>query len=157
MIREILPAVQDRNARITVVGGGPSRAIRLEADSAALPTEVTGRVPSTEPYFRRSRLMAVPLRFGGGTRLKILESLARGVPVLSTAVGCEGLGLRHEHDVVIADDPRGFAEWIDRLLTDDELCTSLARNGRWTVEQRFDWSAIGDRLEEALLEIAGPR
>ena len=157
MIREILPAVRNRNARITVVGGGPSRAIRLEADSAALPTEVTGRVPSTEPYFRRSRLMAVPLRFGGGTRLKILESLARGVPVLSTAVGCEGLGLRHEHDVVIADDPRGFAEWIDRLLSDDELCSSLARNGRQTVEQRFDWSAIGDRLQEALLEIAGPR
>ena len=157
MIREILPAVRNRNARITVVGGGPSRAIRREADSAALPTEVTGRVPSTEPYFRRSRLMAVPLRFGGGTRLKILESLARGVPVLSTDVGCEGLGLRHERDVIIADDPRRFAEWIDRLLSDDELCSSLARNGRETAEQRFDWSAIGDQLQEALLEITGPR
>jgi polysaccharide biosynthesis protein PslH len=155
MIREILPQVRNRDAQLTVVGGGPSRAIREEAGAAAMPTEVAGRVPSTEPYFARSRLQAVPLRFGGGTRLKILESLARGVPVLSTAVGCEGLGLTHEHDVVIADDPRRFAEWIDRLLTDDELCASLARNGRRTAEQRFDWSAIGDRVDEALLAITG--
>lgn len=155
LIREILPRVRTRAARLTLVGGGPSRRVVREAASAALPTEVAGRVPSTEPYFERSRLLVVPLRFGGGTRFKILEALARGLPVLSTSMGCEGLDLRHESEVLIADDPGRFAESIDRLLDDDELCESLARRGRRAVEERYDWRRIGDRLDEALSRVAG--
>lgn len=155
LIREILPRIRRRDARLTLVGGGPSRRVVREAASATLPTELAGRVPSTEPYFERSRLLVVPLRFGGGTRLKILEALARGLPVLSTAMGCEGLGLTHEREIVIADDPGRFAEWIDRLLDDDELCDSLARSGRRAVEERYDWRRIGDRLDDALSRVAG--
>ena len=115
---------------------------------------MTGRVASTEPYFARSRLMVVPLRFGGGSRLKILESFARGVPVLTTAIGGEGLALEHGRDAIVEDDPARFAGWIERLLGDDELCRSLAREGRRTAERRYDWSAIGGRLAEALERFA---
>src|SRR5436190_1147245 len=157
LIREILPGIGTPGARLTLLGGGVSRSVAREAASAAVPTEAVGRVVSTEPYFERSRILVVPLRFGGGTRFKILEALARGLPVLSTSMGSEGLGLTHGREIVIADEPGRFAEWIDRLLEDDGLCESLARNGRRVVEERYDWRRIGDRLDDALSRVAGRR
>jgi len=157
LIREILPDIGTRDARLTLLGGGVSRRVAREAASAAVPTEAVGRVASTEPYFERSRVLVVPLRFGGGTRFKILEAMARGLPVLSTSMGSEGLGLTHGREIVIADEPGRFAEWIDRLLEDDGLCESLARNGRRVVEERYDWRRIGDRLDDALSRVAGRR
>jgi polysaccharide biosynthesis protein PslH len=155
LIREILPRVRRRDALLTVVGGSPPRLVARQAASAPLPTEVVGRVPSTQPYLEGSRLLAAPLRFGGGTRIKILEALARGLPVVTTSLGCEGLGLTHERELLIADDPQRFAEAIDRLLDDDELCESLARRGRQVVEERYDWRRIGERLDAALSRVAG--
>ena len=155
LISEILPLLQGRDARLTLVGGGRSRAIAKRAASAAVQTEFAGRVVNTEPYFDRSRLLAVPLRFGGGTRFKILEALARGVPVVSTTLGCDGLGLTSERELLIADRPAEFASSIDRLLADDELCASLARRGRELVEQRYDWRVIGESLDAALSRVAG--
>ena len=157
LIREILPSIGIRDARLTLLGGGVSRRVAREAASAAVPTEAVGRVVSTEPYFERSRMLVVPLRFGGGTRFKILEALARGLPVLSTSMGSEGLGLTHGREIAIADEPGRFAEWIDRLLEDDGLCELLARNGRRVVEERYDWRRIGDRLDDALSRVAGGR
>jgi glycosyltransferase involved in cell wall biosynthesis len=157
LIREILPGIGTRGASLTLLGGGVSRRVAREAASAAVPTEAVGRVVSTEPYFEGSRMLVVPLRFGGGTRFKILEALARGLPVLSTSMGSEGLGLTHGREIVIADEPERFAEWIDRLLEDDGLCESLARNGRRVVEERYDWRRIGDRLDDAVSRVAGRR
>jgi glycosyltransferase involved in cell wall biosynthesis len=102
-------------------------------------------------------MLVVPLRFGGGTRLKILEALARGVPVVSTPLGCEGLGLVHERDVIVAEGPVALAAAIDRLLVDDELSLSLSREGRKTVEQRYDWSRLGERFERVVAGVAGSR
>jgi glycosyltransferase involved in cell wall biosynthesis len=87
--------------------------------------------------------------------LKILESLARGVPVVSTTIGAEGLGLVHSHDVILADDPADFAAWIDRLLSDDELCRALAVAGRRAAE-RHDWAHAIEPLEQALLPLISP-
>lgn len=150
LIDEILPRLRRRDAHVTVVGADPPRQAHHAARTAGLPVELTGRVESTEPYFERCRIIAVPLRFGGGTRLKILEAMARGVPVVTTSLGCEGLGLVAGREAAVADDPASFAAQVDRLLEDDELCRSLARRARELVERRFDWSRIGDRLEAAL-------
>lgn len=150
LIDEVLPRLQSPRARLEVVGSNPPRSIHAAAARASVPVEIAGRVPSTEPSFERNRLLAVPLRIGGGTRLKILESLARGVPVVTTAIGCEGLGLTHGRDAIIADEPEELARWIDRLLEDDELCLGLAREGRRLVESRFDWRLIGETLDAAL-------
>jgi glycosyltransferase involved in cell wall biosynthesis len=153
LIRMVLPLVRDPRVRLTIVGDEPPPSIR-EAAATAGNVEVTGRVADTAPYFARARALVVPLRFGGGTRLKILEALARGVPVITTAVGGEGLGLVDGHDALIAADHASLASSIDRVLADDALCVALATHGRQTAE-RFDWRHSGDALARALDQIVG--
>jgi glycosyltransferase involved in cell wall biosynthesis len=154
LIREVAPHVRRRGSTLTIIGGDPPRALRREAERSPLRVELPGVVASTEPFFGRSRFMIVPLRFGAGTPLKVLESLARGVPVLSTSIGCQGFELTPGRDVVIADRPAELAGWIDRLLEDDELCEALSRNGREVAERLYDWRRVGDGLERALDAVA---
>lgn len=153
LVRDILPYVSHEGATLTVIGSNPRPEIAEIARQARLPTELAGEVETTVPYLERARLLVVPLRFGGGTRLKILEALARGVPVVTTSLGCEGLDVEHEQHVLVADDPRSFAAAIDRACRDDDLCRALARSGRELVEARYDWVPIGGRLHETLLEL----
>jgi glycosyltransferase involved in cell wall biosynthesis len=147
LAREILPEVIRRDAAVTIVGSHPKRAVYDAAAQSSVPMEIAGFVEDTNPYWGKARVFAVPLRIGGGTRLKILEALARGVPVLTTSLGCEGLAVRHEEEVIMADTPEEFAGWLDRLLEDDELCQRLVRRGRRTVEERYDWSRIGELFD----------
>lgn len=150
LLREIAPRLRHPGARIALVGADPPPELRVAAAAAALPVEVTGRVADIAAWWRSSRVLAVPLRIGGGTRLKIIEAMAHGLPVVTTSLGCEGLDVEHEHDIVVADDPAQFARWVDRLLGDDELAARLALAGRETVQGRYDWRTIGDALERAL-------
>lgn len=154
LVDDVLPRLRRRDATVTLVGSNPRPSLRRIARRATLDVHVAGFVPSTEPYFERSRVFVVPLRYGGGTRLKILEALARGVPVVTTSVGCEGLELEHGRELVVADDPADFAQWVDRLLEDDDLCLELALRGRATVEERYDWRAIGAAFARTLEAVA---
>ena len=95
-------------------------------------------------------MLLVPLRFGGGTRLKILESFARGCPVVSTTVGCEGLAVEDERELLIADGAPALARSIDLLLSNPKLGQRLATSGRALVEAEYDWATIADRLEDSL-------
>jgi len=153
LLDEIAPRLSHPGARIALVGALPPPELRAAAAAAALPVEVTGRVERIAPWFGSSRLLAVPLRIGGGTRLKIIEAMAHGLPVVTTSIGCAGLDVEHERDILIADDPADFARWVDRLLDDDALAADLARRGRETVERRYDWRAIGDVLERAVTDL----
>jgi glycosyltransferase involved in cell wall biosynthesis len=155
--REALPLLRRPDARLTVVGGGAPQALLRTLRQAPVRVEATGFVERTDPYFARARVMVVPLRIGGGTRLKILEALARGVPVVSTTLGAEGLDLEPGRDLLIADEPVALAGAIGRLLDDDALCRDLARNGRETVEKRYDWAGIGDRMAASLARVAEAR
>ncbi len=155
LLADVLPRLRRRDAVVRIVGANPPDELRKLAEGAALPVDVTGFVDSTVPYLDAARLLAVSLRAGGGTRLKILEALARGVPVVTTSLGCEGLGLVHEREALIADDPADFAACVDRLLEDDELCERLVRDGRAAVEGRFDWRAIGAAAAQSLERLLG--
>jgi polysaccharide biosynthesis protein PslH len=157
LVEEILPHVRRHDVHLQIVGANPPPAIRRLAASAPVRVDVTGFVPDTAPYLASARMLVVPLRVGGGTRLKILEALARGVPVITTSLGGEGLDLKHGEDALIADDPTRFGRYIDQLLEDDELCASLARQGRATVERHFDWAAIGDLAEASLQRLLTQR
>lgn len=130
--------------RLTIVGRNPTQSVaELGSDPRIT---VTGEVPSTIPYYREAMVAVVPLRSGGGTRLKILEAMALGTPLVTTSIGCEGIDLEHERHALVADDPKTFGERIGRLLSDAALWERLSREGRALAENSYDWAAIADRL-----------
>jgi glycosyltransferase involved in cell wall biosynthesis len=105
------------------------------------------------PYYNAAAVSIVPLRVGGGTRLKIAESLAMGVPVVSTRIGAEGLDAQAGRDLLVADDPAAFANAVVRVLSDARLRTDLAANGRRLVEVKYVWTDLAEELAANLLDI----
>lgn len=149
-LREIWPKIAGRNpaARLVIVGRGPSRTLRGLAARANNVT-VTGWVAEVLPYLSRAAVIVVPLRMGGGSRLKILEAMALGKPIVSTSVGAEGLRVRAGQHLLIADDAAQFAEQTVALLECPERRASLARQGRELVENQYSLPFCARRLEEA--------
>jgi glycosyltransferase involved in cell wall biosynthesis len=146
-VKELLP-----EARTLLVGNFPHRKV-LKAAHAQKDVLVTGRVPSVAEYLRRSGVFIAPLRIGTGARIKLLEAMAVGTPIVSTAVGCEGLGVKHEEHLLIADRPEDFAQAIKRLFEDRELGRRLSRNARKFVEEHYDLKLAAAEMESALREI----
>ena len=157
LVEHVLPLLADSGISVDIVGSNPRPAVFDAARRSPVPMRVAGYVVDTSPYWERARALVVPLRVGGGTRLKILEALARGVPVVSTSLGCEGLGLKNGEHLLVADEAGDFAACVLRLLEDDELCRSLATQGRALVEARYDWRMIGDSFERSVGSVAAHR
>lgn len=151
---DISRLLTDSGAHLAVVGSNPNGAIRSLLSKSRIPTTLEGFVRDLGPAFRDSRMMVVPLRHGAGTRLKILEALARGLPVVTTTIGAEGIGVVDREHVLIADDPHEFAVAVRQLLLDDELWVKLSVAGRRFVLQRFDWDLIGVAIDEAIRDVA---
>jgi len=149
--REVLPRIRRAvpGARLSIVGREPTPAVRRLADEDPS-IEVTGRVDDIRPHVGRARVAVVPLRVGGGTRLKIYEAMAMGTPVVSTTVGAEGLPLTPGHDVALADDPESFADAVVRLVQDDHAWAAMADAGLRLVTERYDWSAVAGSLDHAI-------
>jgi glycosyltransferase involved in cell wall biosynthesis len=134
------------NARFRIVGRDPHpRVRRLENKSV----EVTGKVPSVIDYLRAATVVIVPLRIGGGTRLKIFEAMAMGKAVVSTSIGAEGLDLAPGRDLLIADTPEAFASGIVELLRSPELRHKYEQAAA-TIAARYDWSEIASAFAEVL-------
>ena len=150
---DIAPRLVQSGTTLLVVGGGGGATVLDAARRSAISITVAGFVPDLEPVFRASRVMVVPLRHGGGTRLKILEALAWGLPVVATSIGAAGLGLVDGIHALIADEPGAFATGIDRLLNDDALWATLSANGRAFVEERFGWNRIGEELDRVMRDV----
>ncbi|HZU15482.1 MAG TPA: glycosyltransferase [Candidatus Dormibacteraeota bacterium] len=151
--RHVLPLIRRRRPEVvfTVVGAGaPAEVRRLAGPRLRL----TGEVADVRPYWRRSAVVVAPIRFGGGTRLKIVEAMAMGRPVVSTSLGCEGLEVTPGEHLLVADSPRDFAEAVVRLLEDRGLREELGRRGRRLVEERYDWRRLSAELEGVLLRAA---
>jgi len=128
------------------VGANPSPDVRALAEIEGV--TVTGTVPDVRPYYRDALAAIVPLRSGGGTRLKILEAMAAGIPVISTALGAEGLAVTPGRDILMADADDAEA-WIGHLtcLTESAgLRGQLIAAGRHLVQSRYDWEILGEIL-----------
>jgi sugar transferase (PEP-CTERM/EpsH1 system associated) len=153
--REILPRIRadEPETTLTIVGRAPTPAVRrLAADTGVI---VTGRVDDVRPAMRDSAVYVVPLRIGGGTRLKIFEAMAMGKAVVSTTVGAEGLPVENGEHLLIADEPHLFARSVVRLFRDVERRRALEAAARALVVERYDWAAVSQSLDAALVRIAG--
>jgi polysaccharide biosynthesis protein PslH len=154
-VHEILPAIRREEPAVTlsIIGRAPTPAVRALAAHAGV--EVTGRVDDVRPHVARGAVYVVPLRIGGGTRLKIFEAMAMGKPVVSTTVGAEGLPVSPGANIVIADGPHDFSAAVVDLLRNDVRRHAIGRQARDLVVGRYDWGAVAQDLEEGLVSVAG--
>lgn len=143
LVSDVLPALRQRlpDARVQIVGRDPSGDVRA---LAAMPgVDVTGAVPDVAPYLAAAWMLAVPLDAGGGTRLKILEAFAAGLPVVSTPVGCEGIDAEPNVHLAVASRADFASAAID-LLVNEERAHSMAQRARSLVADRYDWRVVGE-------------
>jgi polysaccharide biosynthesis protein PslH len=153
-LAEIFPLIKARRpaARFRITGKtDPARLAALPRHEGV---EFTGYVPDVRQVVADAWCEVVPLRLGGGTRLKVLEALALGTPVVATSKGIEGLALTHGRDVLVADTPDAFAAATVRLLEDANLREQLAAAGRSVVRSRYDWPVIAQRLNDLIQQTA---
>jgi glycosyltransferase involved in cell wall biosynthesis len=139
-LEEIYPQIKSQVAdvRCTLIGSRPPDSI-IQRSQADRTLTVTGYVEDTLPFLEDSSMMIVPLQAGGGMRVKILNALSQGIPMVRTSVGCEGIKVQHEHDILIGDTPSEFAQACVRLLTDFDLNQQITRAGRQTAVQHYDY------------------
>lgn len=145
-VRQAIPGLELR-----IVGADPHPAVRQLAGDGV---QVTGRVQDVVAYYRDCTVCIVPLRAGGGTRLKILEAMALSRPVVSTTIGCEGLEVVPGEHLLVADSPEGFAEATIRAVRDAGLRDALCASARRLVEARYGWNQIAGRLMEVYQSLA---
>jgi glycosyltransferase involved in cell wall biosynthesis len=152
--RDVLPLVRaaEPAASLTIVGRTPTGAVSALASGDAV--RVTGRVEDVRPYMQEAAVYVVPLRIGGGTRLKIFEAMAMGKAVVSTTVGAEGLPIQNGEHLLLADTPAAFASAVIDLLRNPARRVQLGSAARTLVVDRYDWSAVAAELESALLRFA---
>lgn len=144
-MEETWPLIQQHRPDLVlkVVGRNPSRALQKTRVPGV---EVLGGVPDIRPYVASASAFVVPLRVGGGTRLKILEAFAIGAPVISTSVGCEGIAVEDGKHLLIGDSPGALCDHVLSLVQNHEMADGLRREGRALVEGHYSWGAIGRRL-----------
>ncbi len=151
---EILPRVHEQlpETVLWVVGRNPSFRVRsLAAKKNGV--KVTGEVEDVRPYVRDASVYIVPLRVGGGTRLKIFEALAMGKAVVSTPIGAEGLPVRDGENILLADEKQDFAQKIVSLLRDPGTRNRLGQAGRRLVESEHSWRSVAERFDSMLLRV----
>jgi len=145
-VREIFPLILASRPDIVfyIVGAGVTDELKRLSSSNVV---VTGTVPDVRPYVYKSAVFVVPLRMGGGTRLKVLEGMSMAKAVVSTSIGCEGIDVSHDEHLLIVDEPRAFADAVLRLLDDRERRLELGRKGRALVERQYRWETVVEQLE----------
>jgi len=147
LIRHTVP-----NASFVVVGRNPSS--RLRAIAAKTPAvEITGWVPDVRPYLSQAEVVVVPLRIGGGTRIKIPEAMAMGKAVVSTPIGAEGLRFQDNKQIRITEQPCDFAEAVVELLKNAPFRNAIENAARREVVDNHGWETVVDKVEEALYQM----
>ena len=149
-VRDILPRIRqvEPETTVSIIGRSPTPAVKRLAEQSGV--EVTGRVDDVRPHVAAGSVYVVPLRIGGGTRLKIFEAMAMGKAVVSTTVGAEGLPVTHGHDILIADEPARFAQTVVHMIRDLDARRRIEEAARSLVVEKYDWSAVALDFEEAL-------
>lgn len=157
-VGEIYPKIkaQAADVRFFIVGRRPPEKIMNLARQDSSIT-VTGTVDDIRPHVDKARVYIVPLRIGGGTRIKIYEALAQKKAIISTSIGAEGLPLEDGKHIIIADDPERFADAVVRLLDDDDLNARISENGYSLVTEKYSWEKVAGNFSRALQEVINLR
>jgi glycosyltransferase involved in cell wall biosynthesis len=157
-LREIWPLLKKRKPglRFFAVGQSPSKEIR-ELAAADDSIELPGFVDDIRPWVARAAVYIVPLRVGGGTRLKIVDAMAQGKAIVSTSLGCEGIRVTDGNNILIADEPDAFACKVAMLLDDSALRQMLGQAARRLAEQKYSWPHLGEKLISGYQRILNER
>jgi radical SAM superfamily enzyme YgiQ (UPF0313 family)/GT2 family glycosyltransferase/MoaA/NifB/PqqE/SkfB family radical SAM enzyme/glycosyltransferase involved in cell wall biosynthesis len=149
LVNEIMPLVwaEEPEARLLLIGNAPPPQIETLRGPHVV---VTGMVPDLAPYFENARLSVSPLRYGAGVKGKIVTAMQSGVPIVTTSLGAEGIGLTDDHHALIADDGRALSDRITRLLREPETCARLANAASTLIEERFSETA-GETIMKRIL------
>jgi sugar transferase (PEP-CTERM/EpsH1 system associated) len=158
LIRNIwhLMAEKVPDISMNLIGRMPSKEI-LEFSRKNRSFRALGFVDDVRPHIAKAAVYVVPIRVGGGTRLKILDAMAMGKAIVSTTIGCEGIDVRDGTDIIIADGPEDFADKTVELLRNPELREGLGRNARKTAENLYSWRRIAPRLEQVYEQLVATR
>ncbi len=143
-LKDVFPLVRKGvpDATLTIIGKNPPQDFVEQAEENPGIIKVTGYVDDLVPYLEESALMVVPVRAGGGMRVRILEAFAYAMPVVTTTVGLEGIQGTPDHDVIVADTPADFADRTIELLQNPSLQEKLSTNGRELALKKYDWQAV---------------
>jgi polysaccharide biosynthesis protein PslH len=147
-MRDIFPLIvqQIPEVTLTVVGKNPPQDF-IQTAVGNSQIRVTGYVPDLDPYLQQSGVIVVPVRAGGGMRVRILEAFSRAIPVVTTTVGLEGIDASPGIDVLVEDDSEKFARAVVRVLKNPEIQNQLAKNSRMFVEKNYDWRAVLGKID----------
>ena len=155
--RNVWPSIHQHKPLLTftIVGKDPAPAVRELSSITGI--EVTGSVPDVRSYYREAIAAVVPLNVGGGSRLKILEAMAAGVPVVSTTLGAEGLDVSDGENIVIADGDDRLTKAVIDLVNDENLRAQIVSGGRALVAERYEWARLGAKLSECYRHLLSER
>jgi glycosyltransferase involved in cell wall biosynthesis len=142
------------DARCKIIGQGATAAVRALSRAGI---EVVGFVDDLRPHLASAAALVVPLRIGGGTRLKIVEGMAMGKAIVSTTLGAEGIDVRDGRELLVADDPAAFADAVLRLMNEPKLAAEMGASARRVAEERYAWTSAADKLDGLLCDLVGER
>jgi len=155
-VKEVFPLIKKKipDMRFFVVGSDPLESIlRLDSDTI----KVTGYVKDVEPYFENCRVFVAPLRYGAGMKGKIGQSMAYGLPVVTTTIGAEGIGLKNEINALISDEPEEFADSVIRLYSNEELWNGISLNAVEHIESNYSKEAVSRKIAELFASLKSAR
>ncbi|MBV5330683.1 MAG: glycosyltransferase, partial [Chlorobium sp.] len=152
-LEQVFPLIKKSypQSRLVIVGRNPMPVLQAKV-AGIQDVTLTGTVDDVRPYMEAAAVYIVPLRVGGGSRLKILEALSMRMPVVSTSIGAEGLDITPDKDILIADTPVSFAAVVGTVFDDRERAENLGKWGRHLVEADYQWHVLADRLETNWLQ-----
>lgn len=150
---EVLPTLRELVPDVTVTWVGRATPEEIKEFSARPGLRLTGYVDDIRPYVAKASCFIVPIRVGGGTRIKILDGWAMGKAIVSTTIGCEGLLAEHGENILVADSPQDLADSISLVLRDSETRRRLEKTGRRTAESHYSWEIIGKHMTQRYFDM----
>ena len=155
--REVFPLVREKvpDSEFWIVGRNPPKQVHHLSRRGFI--KVTATVEDVRPYYDKAKVFVAPFKFGGGTKLKILEAMAMKVPIVSTSVGCQGIDVMNNAHLVVEDDMERFAKTVTDLLMDERRRAELAKEARKLVEEKYSWISIMKNLESKLMKLVNQR